>query len=105
MRLPIPMALRTALLASLLLATASLPAQDLKSIAANAKDRFAKADADRDGKLTREEAQKGMPFVAKHFDQIDTDKAGHVSLEQVLHYVATFQPKKTEAPPKPAKES
>ena len=103
MRHTICMPLRTTLLGSLLLASACVQAQDLKAIAANAKDRFAKADADHNGALTREEAQRGMPFVAKHFDQIDSNKAGHVSLEQVLRYVETYKPKKTEAPAKAAK--
>ena len=97
--------LRAALLGSPLLAIAAVHGQDLKNIAANARERFAKADADHDGTLTREEALKGMPFVAKHFDAIDSNTAGHVALEQVLHYVETYQPKKTEAPARPAKES
>lgn len=104
MRISIFIPLRPALLGSLLLMTASVQAQDLKNIASNAKERFAKADADHDGKLTREEAQKGMPFVAKHFDQIDASKAGHVSLDQILHYVENYRPK-SEASPKPAKDS
>jgi len=43
---------------------------------------FKKADADNDGTLTRNEA-KSMPRVAKHFDAIDTDKDGTVSLDEV----------------------
>jgi Ca2+-binding EF-hand superfamily protein len=58
-----------------------------KNILDHAKDRFAKADADHDGTLTRAEAQKVMPFVAKHFDAIDTQKAGKVSLADITRYV------------------
>jgi len=44
--------------------------------------RFADADTDHDGKLSRQEAQK-MPRVARHFDEIDTGKTGFVTKEQV----------------------
>ena len=43
---------------------------------------FKKADKDNDGTLTRDEA-KSMPRVAKHFDAIDTDKDGTVSLLEI----------------------
>ncbi|HEV7913188.1 MAG TPA: hypothetical protein VGP22_05440 [Albitalea sp.] len=45
--------------------------------------RFAEADANRDGKLSREEAQAKMPRLAQHFDEIDTGKTGFVTKEQV----------------------
>jgi hypothetical protein len=40
--------------------------------------RFVDVDADRDGRLSRSEAQ-AMPFVARRFDVIDTDRDGYVS--------------------------
>lgn len=46
-------------------------------------DRFAKADKNRDGKLTLEEAQAGMPKVAVNFDKIDTQKKGYVTADQI----------------------
>lgn len=49
--------------------------------------RFAKADTDGDGWLTREEA-KAMPRVATHFDDIDTDHDGKVSMEEIGRYLA-----------------
>ena len=49
--------------------------------------RFAEADADHDGKLSRQEAQK-MPRVAKHFDEIDTGKTGYITKEQVMAKMA-----------------
>ena len=47
------------------------------------EQRFKSADADNDGRLTREEAQKGMPMVARHFDQIDANKDGLVTREEL----------------------
>jgi Ca2+-binding EF-hand superfamily protein len=44
--------------------------------------RFAEADANGDGKLTRDEAAK-LPFVASHFDEIDADKKGYVTKQEV----------------------
>ncbi len=45
--------------------------------------KFAAADKNQDGKLTREEAQQGMPKVAANFDKIDTQKRGYVTLDQI----------------------
>lgn len=43
---------------------------------------FKAADKDGDGTLDREEA-KAMPRIAKHFDRIDADKSGTVSLDEI----------------------
>ena len=43
------------------------------------RQRFEQADSDHDGRLTRAEAQ-AMPFVAKHFDAIDTNHDGYMRL-------------------------
>jgi hypothetical protein len=45
--------------------------------------RFATANTTHDGKLTRAQASSGMPMVAKHFDEIDTQKNGYVTLPQI----------------------
>ncbi|WP_044042365.1 EF-hand domain-containing protein [Caballeronia insecticola] len=45
--------------------------------------RFTSANTTHDGKLTREQASTGMPMVAKHFDEIDTQKNGYVTLPQI----------------------
>ena len=49
--------------------------------------RFANANTTRDGKLTREQAAAGMPMVAKHFDEIDTQKLGYITLPQIEAFV------------------
>lgn len=47
------------------------------------QSRFASANTTHDGKLTQEQANAGMPMVAKHFDEIDVNKAGYVTLAQI----------------------
>ena len=50
---------------------------------AQRRERFKRADANGDGRLTREEAQKGMPLVARDFDRLDTNKDGFVTLDEL----------------------
>jgi Ca2+-binding EF-hand superfamily protein len=51
--------------------------------AAQLEKRFKDADKNGDGKLTREEAEAGMPRVFKNFDAIDKDKKGYVTVEDI----------------------
>ena len=53
---------------------------------AELQKRFAAADKNGDGKLTRDEAQAGMPMVYKHFDEIDKAKAGSVSMADIAAF-------------------
>lgn len=46
------------------------------------EQRFNKADADGDGKLSKTEAQ-AMPRVAKNFDNIDADHDGFVTKAEI----------------------
>lgn len=46
------------------------------------REKFQNADADHDGRLSPSEAQ-AMPFVARHFDAIDTNHDGYVSLDEL----------------------
>lgn len=50
------------------------------------KDRFAKANATGDGRLTPEQATSGMPMVARNFAAIDAGKKGYVTLEDIQAY-------------------
>ena len=100
-----------ALFALVPLAAGAQDAERLKSMIDHAKERFAAADADHDGALTKAEAEKGMPFVAKHFDKIDTQNTGKVSLADITKYMQErraeqlkpkAEPQKDAQPPKDA---
>ncbi|MGY2491469.1 calcium-binding protein [Cupriavidus sp. CP313] len=54
-----------------------------KEAKAKFSEKFKAADTNQDGKLTREEAQAGMPEVYKRFDQIDAKKKGEVTERQI----------------------
>jgi len=56
---------------------------------ATLKSRFAAAEKDNDGKLTRQECQAGMPRIYRGFDQIDSEKKGYITLDQILAFVAS----------------
>jgi len=49
--------------------------------------RFAAANTTHDGKLTKDQAAAGMPKVAQHFDEIDTQKAGYLTLPQIEEFM------------------
>ena len=62
-------------------------AQAVKSMDKN----FDIADKNRDGLLTRQEAQTGpVPFIARNFDAIDTAHRGAVSKKDVHAYIAAM---------------
>lgn len=48
----------------------------------HAGERFAQADKDGDGKLSKDEAA-AMPRLAKQFDQIDANKDGYLSKDEL----------------------
>ncbi|MGV7207429.1 EF-hand domain-containing protein [Oxalobacteraceae bacterium A2-2] len=53
--------------------------------------RFAAADKDHDGKLSKAEAEAGMPRLAKAFDKIDAEHTGYLTLAQVEAYMAQMR--------------
>ena len=68
------------------------PPDDRKQRAiAELKKRFAAADTNGDGKLTREEASGKMPRVFEHFDEIDKDKHGYVTIDDILAFMAAHR--------------
>ena len=69
------------------------PEKCRKEHQARAADHFKKSDADGNGSLSRAEAEKDMPRLARHFDMIDTHKDGQLSQEELsaarkAHHVA-----------------
>jgi EF hand len=80
--------LRSTLIAALATVAFAASAGDMAAPAADsAKDRttaesaFTKADANKDGRLSKEEAAM-YPAVASKFEELDKDKKGYISLEQ-----------------------
>ena len=57
--------------------------QRMAQMAQQLQSRFASANTTQDGKLTRQQAAAAMPMGARHFDEIDTAKAGYVTLPQI----------------------
>jgi len=53
---------------------------------AQMQQRFAAADANGDGKLTKAEADGKMPYVHQHFDEIDAGHTGYVTLADIGQY-------------------
>lgn len=56
-----------------------------------AKARWDKADANNDGALSPEEARHS-PFVAEHFTEMDADKNGQVTAQELAAYVKSHHP-------------
>lgn len=69
----------TLMLTATLLLGAALQVQ---AFGVNVDKRFAEADKNGDGHLDRTEAE-AMPRVLKNFDELDSDKAGYVTLAQI----------------------
>jgi Ca2+-binding EF-hand superfamily protein len=52
---------------------------------------FKKADTDGNGTLSRAEVEKSMPRLAKQFDQIDTNKDGQLSRDEMKAWKKTHK--------------
>ena len=80
-----------ALACALALGSAAAMAQDAKGergqkMGAELQKRFGAADANGDGRLTKDEAKGKMPMVYEHFDEIDTAHSGSVSMADIAAY-------------------
>jgi len=86
-----------ALAASLLAASAfaqaapDAPAASDHQRGARLDERFKAADANGDGKLTRDEAKSKMPMVYKHFDVIDVNHTGAVTMSDIAAYAQSHR--------------
>jgi Ca2+-binding EF-hand superfamily protein len=60
---------------------------DEQAIAAKVDKVFARLDANKDGKISREEAQSG-PRLASHFDAVDADKDGYITRAELQAFFA-----------------
>lgn len=77
------------LIAAALMLTAAAPALAQSSMMLDMlAKRFASADKDKDGKLTKAEAEKGMPRIFANFDKIDAARRGYVTLDQIKAILA-----------------
>lgn len=54
-----------------------------QAIRERARVRFVAADRDGDGHLSRDEAAQLRPFLAHHFDRIDTNRDGRLSEQEL----------------------
>ena len=49
-----------------------------------AQERFNAADADKDGRLSQQEASKDSPYLAEKFSERDTNRDGYLSWEEYV---------------------
>lgn len=64
--------------------TLAVVAAVLASGSAGAQDsRFARADTDRNGVLSRAEVDRGLPGIAPHFNEVDRNRDGSLSPEEL----------------------
>ena len=64
-------------------------AQSYEQAIAQLEARFAESDTNKDGKLTKQEADRGgMTRVVQNFGRIDTDKDGFLTLSELRVMVA-----------------
>lgn len=69
--------------------TLAVVATVLASGPAGAQDgRFARADTDRNGALSRAEVERGLPGIAPHFNEIDRNRDGSLSPEELRAWSA-----------------
>jgi hypothetical protein len=81
---------RTFLLAAAVLAVGgSAQAQTYEQAIAQLEAKFAESDTNKDGKLTKQEADRGgMARVAQNFGRIDTNTDGFVIMSELRAMVA-----------------
>jgi Ca2+-binding EF-hand superfamily protein len=61
--------------------------EQIEQLRTQMAERFVKADTNRDGRLTREEANGKMPRLYQRFDEVDKDRDGYVNQTDIIAYV------------------
>jgi ABC-type transporter MlaC component len=64
-------------------AQAAAPPAQQQATDKAASDAFKRADANQDGKLSKEESAR-MPAIAAKFDELDKDKDGSLSMDEFM---------------------
>ena len=49
-------------------------------------EKLRQADTNQDRAISRDEAEKGLPHLAKHFDKIDENHDGVITPEELRHF-------------------
>lgn len=86
MRKPLVAAMTLSVLLSASVVRAQAPASapmTAKEAKQQFAEKFAAADGNHDGRLTREEAQAGLHDVYAHFGEIDRKKKGYVTKKEI----------------------
>jgi len=85
----LPLPARVAFTAALSLALAACVSSESRAqkVADKVQQRFAAADLNHDGYLSRDEANQGMPRLAAHFDEIDSNHDGRLSGDEIRAYL------------------
>lgn len=60
------------------------PEQCRQERQARMAERFKKADTDGNGVLSRAEAEKSMPRMVRHFDSIDANRDGQITMDEIM---------------------
>ncbi|GAB4062917.1 EF-hand domain-containing protein [Uliginosibacterium sediminicola] len=79
------------------LAQQSAPASDAP-VRHRVEIRIKDADTDKDGFISRAEAEKGLPQLFAHFDEVDTNKDGKISASELKAMARRMPPRKEPGP-------
>lgn len=80
------------------LATAADSSKRAAKAEAEIVERFSKADVNRDGMLTRDEAKGVMPRVYSHFEEIDLAHKGAVSVDDIKSFMLSRMQERKRSP-------
>ena len=82
---------RTLIAALFLVPALGFAADNTTAVKGERGSHFKKADADGNGTLSRAEVEKSVPRLSKKFDQIDTNKDGQLSRDEMKAWKKTHK--------------